>query len=162
MPKKLKISPAQRKDWLDRHEHGERQDAIALVGKVNPRTVKVQIERARIERAFDAAQQKQLGVALRKHQDDMLNLLTRTRMGIEVPSLDIDFGFGEPVDSPDREFPLPLETGEGYAVTVIIHSGQPVEIRLAKEESRLWRVLKQHLGNKTYYGVTLPNGNGSC
>ena len=49
MPKKLKISPAQRKDWLARHERGERQDAIASADKVNPRTVKGQIERARIE-----------------------------------------------------------------------------------------------------------------
>ena len=148
MPKKLKISPAQRKDWLARHERGERQDAIAEKDKVNPRTVRVQIDRARIERSFEAAQQEQLGVALRKHQDDMLDLLKRTRMGIEVPSLDIDFGFGEPVDSPDREVTLPLEAVERYAVTVIIHGGQPVGIRQAEEESRLWRALKQHLGNK--------------
>jgi len=148
MPKKLKISPAQRKDWLARHERGERQDAIAEKDKVNPRTVRVQIDRARIERSFEAAQQEQLGVALRKHQDDMLDLLKRTRMGIEVPSLDIDFGFGEPVDSPDREVTLPLEAVEGYAVTVIIRGGQPVGIRQAEEESRLWRALKQHLGNK--------------
>ncbi len=148
MPKKLKIPPTQRQDWLTRHERGERQDAIAAADKVNPRTVRVQIERARIERAFEAAQQEQLGVALRKHQDDMLDLLKHARMGIEVPSLDIDFGFGEPVDSPDREFTLPLEPSEGYTVTVIIHSGQPVGIRQAEEESRLWRPLKQHLGNK--------------
>ena len=148
MPKKLRISSAQRKDWLDRHERGERQDAIASADKVNPRTVKDQIERARLERAFDAAQQEQLGEALRKHQEDMLDLLKRTRMGIEVPSLATDFGFGEPIDSPDREFVLSLEAEEGHAVTVIIHGGQPVGIRLAEEESRLWRALKQHLGNK--------------
>ena len=148
MPKKLNISSSQRKDWLDRHERGEAQDAIAAAEKVNPRTVRVQIERARIERAFEAAQQEQLGVALRKHQDDMLDLLKHTRMGIEVPSLATDFGFGEPIDSPDREFAIPLEAAEGYAVTVIIHGGQPVGIRQAEEESRLWRVLKQHLGNK--------------
>ena len=148
MPKKLNISSAQRKDWLDRYERGEAQDAIAAAKKVNPRTVKVQIDRARIERSFEAAQQEQLGVALRKHQDDMLDLLKRTRMGIEVPSLDIDFGFGEPVGSPDREVTLPPEAGEGHAVTVFIRGGQPVEIHLAEEESRLWRALKQHLGNK--------------
>ncbi len=148
MPKKFNISSAQRKDWLDRYERGEAQDAIAAAEKVNPRTVKVQIDRARIERSFEAAQQGQLGVALRKHQDDMLDLLKCTRMGIEVPSLDIDFGFGEPVDSPDREVTFPLEAVEGYAVTVIIRGGQPVGIRQAEEESRLWRALKQHLGNK--------------
>ena len=148
MPKKLNISSSQRKDWLDRHERGEAQDAIAAADKVNPRTVRGQIERARIERAFEAAQQQQLGEALRKHQDDMLDLLKHARMGIEVPALDVDFGFGEPVNSPDREVTLLLEAGEGQAVTVIIHGGQPVEIRLAKGESRLWRVLKQHLGNK--------------
>ena len=148
MPKKLKISPAQRKDWLDRHERGERQDAIASKDKVNPRTVREQIERARLERAFDAAQQEQLGEALRNHQEDMLDLLKCTKIGIEVPSLATDFGFEEPMGSPDREGTLSIEAGEGHAVTVIIHGGQPVEIRLAKEESRLWRVLKQHLGNK--------------
>jgi len=148
MPKKLNISSSQRKDWLDRHERGEAQDAIAEAEKVNPRTVRGQIERARIERAFESAQQQQLGEALRKHQDDMLDLLKRTRMGIEVPSVNIDFGFGEPVDSPDREFTIPLEAAEGYAVNVIIHGGQPIGIRQAEEESRLWRPLKQHLGNK--------------
>ena len=144
----MKISPAQRKDWLDRHEHGERQDAIASADEVNPRTVREQIERARLERAFDAAQQEQLGEALRKHQTDILDLLKRTRMGIEVPTLATDFGFGEPMDSPDREVTLPLEAGEGHAVTVIIHGGQPIWIHQAEEESRLWRALKQHLGNK--------------
>ncbi len=148
MPKKLNISSSQRKDWLDRHERGEAQDAIATAEKVNPRTVRGQIERARIERAFEAAQQQQLGEALRKHQDDMLDLLKHTQMRIEVPALDVDFGFGEPVDSPDREVTLPLETSEGHAVTMIIHGGQPVGIRQAEEESRSWRALKQHLGNK--------------
>ena len=148
MPRKLKISPAQRRDWLDRHETGERQDAIASADKVNPRTVREQIERARLERAFDAAQQQQLGEALRKHQEDMLDLLKRTKIGIEVPSLATNFGFEEPMDSPEREVTLPLEAGEGHAVTVIIHGGQPADIRLAEEESRLWHALKQHLGNK--------------
>lgn len=148
MPKKLKISSAQRQDWLTRNERGERQDAIAASDKVNPRTVRIQIERARTERSFEAAMQEQLGVALRKHQDDMLDLLKFTRMGIEIPPMDIDFGFGVPVTSPDREVTLPLETGEGYAVTVIIHGGQPIEIHQAEEESRMWRALKQHLGNK--------------
>jgi hypothetical protein len=69
-------------------------------------------------------------------------------MGIEVPSLATDFGFEEPMSSLNREVTLPLEAGEGHAATVIIHGGQPVEIRLAEEESRLWRALKQHLGNK--------------
>ncbi len=148
MPKKLNISSSQRKDWLDRHERGEAQDAIAAAEKVNPRTVRGQIERARIERAFEAAQQQQLGEALRKHQDDMLDLLRLTKMGIEVPSLATDFGFGEPTDSSDREVMLPYEAAAGHAVTVIIRGGQPVEIHQAEEESRLRRALKQHLGNK--------------
>ncbi len=148
MPKKLNISSTQRKDWLNRYECGEAQDAIAAAEKVNPRTVRGQIERARIERSFEAAQQEQLGEALRKHQEDMLDLLKRTRMRIEVPSLNIDFGFEEPTGSPDREVTLSPEAGEGHAVTIIIHDGQPKEIRLAEEESRLWLALKQHLGNR--------------
>jgi len=148
MPKKLNISPARRKDWLVRHEHGEPQDAIASTEDVNPRTVREQIERARLERAFDVAQHEQLGEALRKHQADMLDLLERTMMGIVVPSLDTDFGFEAPMGPPDREVTLSLEARERYAVTVIIHGGQPVEVRLAEAESRLWLALKQHLGNK--------------
>ena len=131
MPRRQKISPALRRGWLKRHERGERQDAIASADKVNPRTVREQIERAGLELAFDAAQQEQLGEALRKHQEDMLDLLKRTKMGIDVPSLTTDLGFEE-TGSPDREFTLSLEGGEGHAVTVIIHGGQPVEIRLAE------------------------------
>ena len=148
MPKKSKISPAQRRNWLDRHERGERQDAIARADKVNPRTVADQIERARLEQSFEVAQQAQLGEALRKHQEDMLDLMKRTRMEITVPSLATSFGFENPTASPEREVKLPLEAGEGHIVTVIIHDGRPVEIRLTEEESRLWRALKQHLGNK--------------
>ncbi len=148
MPKKSKISPAQRRNWLDRHERGERQDAIARADKVNPRTVADQIERARLEQSFEVAQQAQLGEALRKHQEDMLDLMKRTRMEIQVPSLATSFGFENPTASPEREVKLPLEAGEGHIVTVIIHDGRPVEIRLTEEESRLWRALKQHLGNK--------------
>ncbi len=148
MPKKSKISPAQRRDWLDRHEHGERQDAIASADKVNPRTVVEQIERARLERAFEAAQQQQLVEALRKHQEDMLDLLQSLRERIVAPSIDTGFSFEEPKAPPEREVILSLNVEQSSSVKVIIHEGQPSEIRLPEEESRLWQALRQHLGNK--------------
>ncbi len=148
MPRKPKVSPAQRRDWLDRHERGERQDAIAKADKVNPRTVGEHIERARLERSFEAAQQEQLGEALRRHQEDMLDLLTRTKAGIDVPPLSNTFGFERPSASPEREVRIPFESGEGQVVTVIIRHGLPTEVRLIEEDSRLWHALKEHLGNK--------------
>jgi hypothetical protein len=148
MPRKSKISPAQRRDWLVRHEHGERQDTIARADRVNPRTVAAQIERAQLERAFEAAQQQQLVEALHKHQEDMLDLLKSIQMRIVVPSLDTNFNFGAPKLPPEQEVALSLDAGLSSQVTIIIHEGQPSEIRLAEEESRLWRVLKEHLGNK--------------
>jgi len=151
MPKKSKISPAQRRDWLNRHENGERRDVIAKKDKVNPRTVTAQVERARLERAFDAAQQDQLAEALRKHQDDMLDLLNRMKIGITVPSLATEFAFERPIHSLDKEVRLPLEGGESNAITVILHGGSPgipPYITLLEEDSHLWRALKEHLGNK--------------
>ena len=113
MPKKSKIAPATRRDWLERYESGERQDETARKDKVNPRTVRDHIERARQERDFELAQREQLREALRAHQNDMLELIGRVRGEVEVLPLDND---------------------------------SLREARLADEDTRLWRALKEHLG----------------
>ena len=77
MPRRAKISAAQRREWLERYERGERQDELAKKAGVNPRTVRDRIERARLERDFELAQREQLREALRSHQKDMLDLLER-------------------------------------------------------------------------------------
>ncbi len=154
MPRKSKIPPAKRRDWLVRHEHGERQDDIAKKDDVNPRTVSEQIERARLERAFEAAEQEQLRIALHGHQEDMLGLVKRLELGLYVvpvdfaPSLTADFGLHDSMTPPEQGISPPIEVRLGESVTVSVHEGWPKEIRLTEEHSRIWRALKEHLGNR--------------
>jgi len=154
MPKKPKISPAKRREWLERHERGERQDEIAGKDKVNPRTVRDQIERARLERAFEAAQRDQLGEALRSHQQDMLKLLEQTKNALEMPRLEFESTpFSPPLGLEDLVAAPEFAKMEGVnlnaqGLKLIRHRDGPLEIRLPEEDSQLWRALKEHLGNK--------------
>ena len=152
MPRKPKISPSQRRDWLERHERGERQDEIAKNDKVNPRTVREQLERARLELAFDLAQQEQLREALASHQKDMLDLLKRIKSAVEAPmpayfTPSPDYGL-EDLRPPQlaRQEEAGLRVSE--AVNVLRDGDGPRAIRLIEEDSRLWHALKEHLGVK--------------
>ena len=70
MPKQSKIAPATRRRWLTQYEAGERLDSIAEAEGKASRTVRDQVERARMETAFEVAQREQLRDALRSHQGE--------------------------------------------------------------------------------------------
>ncbi len=167
MPRKSRISAAQRRDWLLRHDKGEPQEAIAQKDKVNRRTVREGIEKARLERDFELAQREQLRDALRGHQRDMLGLVERTQQTIQVPPLellpweDVDFGLGSVQTAPGPTqglivdlFPLSAAGSEQVPPGVPSHgvratcdpSGRANEVEFAEEKTRLWRTLREHIG----------------
>ena len=151
MPMKSKIPSVVRRGWLERYESGERQDDIAKKDKVNPRTVRDHLERARQERDFESAQREHLREALRAHQDDMLELIGRVNLAAEVPPLgstpasSLDHIF-EDSASATQVVTVPTHPLETSARPGEDRNPSPREIHLADEGTRLWRALKEHLG----------------
>ena len=175
MPKQSKVSSLERRNWLERYEKGMRLDGLAKEARRDPRTITTHIEKARLERDFEAAQRDQLREALQAHQDDLLGQLVRIRGLVGLPQLDLmpmkglDFGLEDLADSDDLAQQLNVGLGpylqmEAYisevnpafgasqptaseqAITVVRDRSGPKEVRLAEEGSRLWRALKEHLG----------------
>ncbi len=96
MPKKSIISVVERRNWLEDHEKGRALDEIAREVRRDQRTVKTNVERARLERDFEGAEREQLREALRSHQADMLAQLERLMHAVQMPDLTF-----RPVMSPD-------------------------------------------------------------
>ncbi len=96
MPKKSIISVVERRNWLENHEKGRALDEIAREVRRDQRTVKTNVERARLERDFEGAEREQLREALRSHQADMLAQLERLMHAVQMPDLTF-----RPVLSPD-------------------------------------------------------------
>lgn len=174
MPKQSIIFAAQRRGWLEDHENGKTLDAIATEAKRDQRTVKANVERARLERDFEAAQREQLREALRCHQEDMLALLGRLMQAVHTPELPFnlvvapDFGLESllnpedlgsysqvalgpalsgPQGSPGMTFLAPSSQGEAFSVVTVVRDGTgPTQVILAEEDSTLWRGVKEHIG----------------
>ena len=86
MSRKPTIPPAKRRQWLERHEHGERQDEIARKDGVNPRTVSEQIQRARQEREAGEVRAGLLLDAYQRHFEDMLAVAQEVRERSNIPN----------------------------------------------------------------------------
>ncbi len=178
MPRKAKVSPAQRKDWLKRFEGGESEESIAGKHGFTRRAVHAGVERARLESHFEAAQREQLRGALHEHQSDLMGQVDRIQQAAHTPALDFqdprgrDFGLEDidPVPKDGSELSVILaspapraRTGSesppragaaspfdetGPLVFVERDLGGPKEVRVPDEDSRLWAALKQHVDSK--------------
>lgn len=86
MPKKAKIAPAVRREWLVDYERGKRIDAIAREAGRTERTVKDQVERARQELERQQVRAGLLRDAYQKHFEDLMGLAEQLRQAAETPS----------------------------------------------------------------------------
>lgn len=164
LPKKSKITPGERRKWLEISEQGESIIKIANESERDVRSIKVHIEKARLERSFELAQRNQLENALQSHQQDLLGLLKDLKESINVPELDyfepvgLDFGIEDlwsPSDLarnrdnllPHRPVVTDRNNGPQTAPVylVIRDMNGPQEIQSIPETSRLWRALKEHI-----------------
>ena len=158
MPKKLKIEPGERQNWLELSEQGVLIVTIANESKRDVRSVKVHIEKARLERSFELAQRNQLERALQGHQDDLLGLLRNLKESINVPGLDyvdpvgLDFGLEDIWSTThlvrNREALIPRQSSDPHETAVfnvIRDINGPQEIQLVTAVSRLWSALKEHI-----------------
>ena len=85
MPKKSKIAPTDRKEWLDAHERGERIDTIARLASRATRTVRHHVELARQERDQQQVRVALLSDAYKAHQNDVYALLQDLLKRAEEP-----------------------------------------------------------------------------
>lgn len=155
MPKESKVSTAERRDWLEKYENGVRLDQLAKEAKRDSRTIGTHIEKARLDRDFQAAQRDQLREALGAHQRDMLALLADLRQAVRVVPLTfldktgMDFGFEDLPSilsrSPEVDL-VYLVNQTDAAVKVSRDQSGPLAVVLTVEESRLWRAVKEHIG----------------
>ncbi len=171
MPKAVKVSVSERKLWLDQWENGGRVDEIAKKAGRGPRAVKDHIAIARAERDLTVVRQGQLRGALEAHQRDMSRLLSRLRLGVDLPQLEYprflvgfgpDFGLEGLLDPAGlapfdliglgpalgKSVILPqLEDGRTVdrSVYVLRDHGGPKEVHFTEEATRLWKSLREHL-----------------
>ena len=168
MPKRPKISLETRRKWLKRYEDGEWYEDIARNDKVNPRTVREGVEKARLERDFEAAQREQLREALRDHQEDLLALVKRIQQTAQVMPLVLsgweygrDSGLEalEPPPKAEEELDVPIFLEGVRARTERLAQSNPPaivkrdingprEVVLTEEDTLVWRALKEHIGIK--------------
>jgi hypothetical protein len=76
-PKKSPIKPEKREEWLRRIDEGESAVRIAKVEKVDPRTVRSNVEAARQERETKDARSLVLRNALERHYEDLVRYAQR-------------------------------------------------------------------------------------
>ncbi|MEK7777968.1 MAG: hypothetical protein AAB303_05020 [Chloroflexota bacterium] len=74
MPKRAKVPPAVRREWLQAYERGERIDALAKTDGRAPRTVKEHILRAQQERQQEQVRMGLLKDAYSDHFKDLLGV----------------------------------------------------------------------------------------
>lgn len=163
MPRKAKVSSAQRMRWLTRHEAGERYDVIAEEEKVAARTVRDQVDRARLERDYEAARREQLREALRRHQEDLLAVMKRIHDSALVPSLEAppwqaDGPSSEPLQGTPLDAgqlslpsePSPLKIVLPREPEVMVRWGQDgvQDLVLRWENTRTTRAVREHLTGK--------------
>ena len=75
--KKPPITPEQRRDWLKRHDQGEKPPKIADTDDVDVRTVRLHLNKALEEREIKEARTTVLRNALELHFADLCNYATR-------------------------------------------------------------------------------------
>ncbi len=193
MPKSTKITPAERKAWLEQLERGVPMPEIARRAVREQRSVREHIEMAVKEREFEAIRRDELREALRSHQADLLTLVTWFHAAIQVPGMDFiqgpDLGLEDLLEEEPHEstYPglmprIPFEpAGQvlavsgstafgqsirrvpapglsfafqpfGHAMKVVRDRSGPKEVRLAGEEHRLCRALREHIGKDAVWG----------
>ena len=152
MPKKSKVSPVERREWLEKYEDGVRLDVLAKVARRDARTISTHIEKARLDRDFIAAQREQLREALQAHQRDMLELVDQLgRVVFVLPlsfldPLGLDFGLEDLRETSDFSRNQELSLDSAGAIKVTRNSSGPQEVTLTLEGTRLWRALREHTG----------------
>lgn len=85
MPKKPKVYPGERRQWLELYEGGRSIPFIARTAGRDSRTVQKQLHIAADERERAVANSQRYRDAMRKHDDDLLGVIRGLRGTLRVP-----------------------------------------------------------------------------
>ncbi len=89
MPKKIPISTM--REWLESYEQGKSEASIAREARRDVRTVKKGMEQARREQDMRTARAELLKDALKRHQNDLAETITKLNSALVVPSYNLEF-----------------------------------------------------------------------
>jgi hypothetical protein len=134
MPKK--ISPNERKEWLEQYSSGESEASIAKSAHRDVRTVKKCISLARQERDMYGARVELLKNVLRKHHDRLLSAIKELESALVLPAHDLWRAWQEDGSMPVLSFigiTATYETNKGWTVS------------LAVENKPEWGLVLEHL-----------------
>lgn len=135
MPKK--ISPNERRQWLERYDSGESEASIAQNAHRDVRTVKKCIALTRRERDLHGARVELLKNALKQHHDRLLNTIKEVEPALVVPARDL-WGTWQHDTIPSS--PLAL-----IGSTAIYEPGKGWKVTLATENKPEWGLIQEHL-----------------
>lgn len=134
MPKK--ISPNERRQWLERYDSGESEASIAKAAYRDVRTVKKCIAQARRERDLHGARVEILKNALKQHQERLLNTIKEVELALVMPTGDLWRAWGQ-------NAPSSLPRLVGAAATYEEDKGWTVA--LWAESKPEWGLVQEHL-----------------
>ena len=87
MPRGTRIPPAERRDWLNKYERGDRIDKIAWEAGRTERTVQSHLSRERRERDYQQVMAGLLRDAYQNHYVQLLNQADELSRAAEQPDL---------------------------------------------------------------------------
>lgn len=138
MPKRGKITPVERRRWLERYEKGATIDSLAKEALRTQRTVTDHLEQARRERQHEQVQIDLMREGYREHYRDLLNLAKRMAERATSPHRGVFLGTEDPEDPGERLLYVSLRKHTpGSRIWVAARSWEEGVAGIAKEMGRL-------------------------
>ena len=146
MPKIVPLSEMRK--WLQEHEKGKTEAAIAKETRHDIRTIKNGIERASREKDARVARESLVKDSLRNHHDVLLGLVQDVHSAVTAP-------LSTESDEPRKMQGEYVSTSLGEAMAKVPTGKQGIlrvdEIALSFEAKPEWELLKEHLGRDVFW-----------
>ena len=130
----LKFKPEKIQEWVTKVQAGDRIEAVAKAENRDPRVIRKHVEAALRQRDIAVAQSRLLEEALRKHQADLMTVIT------EISNVLTRSAVSHPVE--------PVKAGEVLTCgSTKVHMGEDGFERLQYKvkDQRTWDLIHQHL-----------------
>ena len=139
MPRKVPFE--QKQMWFEKFESGKTVARLASDHKKDPRTIQRGIEEARHRQLSNQVRTELLKAAIRKHQDDLMELVTRISGQIN----------GLPVHVDSINATIEPDPGAVPGIVLATKEGLVTNIMLEAEGQLRWNLLREHLGSDKAY-----------
>ena len=138
MPKRGKITPVERRRWLEKYENGATIDSLAKEALRTQRTVTDHVDQARRERRHDQVQVDLIREGYREHYNDLLNLAGRLAEMAKSPHRGTVLGTDVSEDTGERLLYRSLRKHtHGNGIWAAVKSWEENVVGLEEETGRL-------------------------